>query len=263
MVRFYRLLLVVLLAGPASAADLLLYTEENPPLNFSRDGGLDAPLDGFASALVQALIVRSKAQDRVQIEMAPWTRGYSKVKQEANVGLFSTVRTPERESLMRWVGPLMQTRSCFYSRKDAGLQVRSLADAEHEEKIAVPRAWSSYEYLSDHGLNNLYGVTTPDKLLPMLMNNRLRLIVSEEISLPRLLVQQNIAESAVEQQFCFMNKQFYLAFSLQTDAAVVTRWQGNLDAMKRDGSFARAYNDWFPNQPLPASLLPGSAAPVR
>ncbi len=55
--------------------------------------------------------------------------------------MFSTVRTPERETLFRWVGPLVRGQTRFYSLKSSQLQVRDLQEAARVGPIAVPREW--------------------------------------------------------------------------------------------------------------------------
>jgi polar amino acid transport system substrate-binding protein len=241
----------LLLSAPllAQAVELVLYTEENPPLNFTRDG----QTVGFATDVVQALVERSG--DAVRIEMAPWTRGYGLVKQQANVGLFSAARTPEREALLQWVGPLLESHTCFYSHAGSGLKIQTLTDAAHAGQLAVPREWYSHEYLLRQGLSNIFTVTTPEKMMRMFAKRRINLLVASDTGLSALLAQQGMTQAQVERQLCFMQHQPSLAFSLQTDAEVVARWQFNLQALKREGIYTRIYKRWFPGRPLPDSLL--------
>ena len=92
---FYRFLLMLLISVPnlhLSAEELQLYTEEWPPLNFTRDN----QLTGYSVELVQAL--SQLTGDPVRIESVPWTRGYGLAQQQANTGLFSVGRIAERES---------------------------------------------------------------------------------------------------------------------------------------------------------------------
>lgn len=238
----------------AAAVELVLYTEENPPLNFTRDG----QTVGFATEVVQALIARSG--DQVRIEMAPWTRGYTLVKQKANVGLFSTARTAEREDGLRWVGPLIESQTCFYTHADSDLQIRTLADAAAAGQLALPREGYSHEYLARHGLNNIYTVTTPEKMMHMFAQRRINFIAATDISLPALLAQQGMTEAQVERQLCFLRHDPSLAFSLQTDAKLVARWQLNLQALKREGIYTQIYQRWFPGRELPNRLLSFAAA---
>jgi polar amino acid transport system substrate-binding protein len=240
----------------ASAVELVLYTEENPPLNFTRDG----QTVGFATEVVQALIDRSG--DQVRIEMAPWTRGYNLVKQKANVGLFSTARTAEREAQMRWVGPLTESQTCFYSHADAHLTIHSLADAANAGQLALPRESYSHEYLLHHGLSNIFTVTTPEKMMHMFAQRRVNLVAASDIGLPALLAQQGMTREQVQRQLCFLRHDPSLAFSLQTDAQLVARWQSNLQALKREGVYTQIYQRWFPGRALPARLLSVAAKSV-
>lgn len=240
---------------PLQAAELLLYTEENPPLNYSQAG---QPA-GFVVEVVRALQARSG--DSARIELAPWTRGYNQAKSLANVGLFATVRGAAREALFQWVGPLVQSRTCFYSHQDSPLRINSLADAARDGRLAVPRQWYSHEYLSSQGLNNIFTVTSPEKMMTMFQNRRINLLVASDVSLPQMLTQQGMQVNAVKRQLCLMQHQSYLAFSLQTDEAIVRRWQDSLQAMHADGSFARIHQRWFPGRPLP-DAVPVETVPV-
>ena len=243
--RYTLGLLVACLALPLQAAQLLLYTEENPPLNYSRDG---QPA-GFAVEVVQALLARSG--DHARIEPAPWTRGYAQAKIQANVGLFATARNATREPLFHWVGPLVQSRTCFYSHQDSPLRINSLADVAREGTLAVPRQWYSHEYLASQGLKNIFTVTTPEKMMTMFAKRRINLMVASDVALAQTLALQNMGIEQVRRQLCFMEHQSYLAFSRQTDAAIVSRWQASLQAMHADGSFARIHRRWFAERPLP------------
>lgn len=257
--RFKGWLVAVPLLAPlgAQAAELVLYTEENPPLNFTRDG----QITGFSTELVRALVARSG--DTVRIEMAPWTRGYALVKQRANVGLFSTARTPQREALLQWVGPFFESNTCFYSRLGAGVKVNSLAEVATAGRLAVPREWYSHEFLLNHGVGNIFTVTTPERMMLMFAHQRIELIVSSDTGLPALLAKQGMTPAQVERQLCFMRHDPSLAFSLQTDAALVARWQLNLQALKHEGVYTSIYQRWFPGQELPARLLEDSPAPAE
>ena len=239
-----RCLLLLLFAPVLQAADVLLLSEENPPLNFTRAG----QPSGFSVELVRLLA--AQAGDRAEIRMEPWTRGYSRAQREAGVGLFSTARTPERESLFQWVGPLMQARTCFYSRRVDNLRVDSLEDARRLRRLALPRQWYSTDYLLAQGFDNLFTVASQDKMMHMFALGRGDLIVASDIAVPQLLGLHNLRMEDVQQQHCFMEHESYLAFSPQTDAALVARWQQALHTLYRDGRFQHNYRRWFADRPL-------------
>lgn len=247
MAGLLRLLILSLLCGELSAGQLVLYTEENPPINFSQAG----EVDGMAVEVVRELLRRTDT--RAQILSVPWARGYKMATTQPDVGLFVTVRTPERETLFHWVGPILSTSTSLYARRGEPLPVTSLEEARQLGRIAVPRDWYSHQVLQRLGFSNLELVPKPHEMVRMTLLGRVPLMVYEDQLLPGLLQEVGAAPDALQQVHTFMRTSSYVAFSLSTDAALVRRWQAALDAMKRDGSFARIHLRWFPDQP-PAGL---------
>lgn len=233
------LLLLIGNSSLALAAKLQLYTEEYRPLSYFDDG----KLTGMAVEVVEQLIQRTGASASIQV--VPWTRGYHQVQREANTGLFSIVRTARRESLFQWVGPIALGHTSFYARPGAGLNVRSLKDVERFSTVAVPKQWYSYEYLSDKGLKNLYAVPTPQHMTKMFKHGRIELLVASSLALDDMLAEQGMSARDVELQFTLMGTNSYIAFSKNTDPALVQRWQQALDQLTRDGGLLRIHRRWF------------------
>jgi len=242
-----RLLSAWLFCSLAAATELQLYTEENPPLNFSRDG----QADGLSVAAVRELLRRTG--DSGTIRIVPWARGYMQAQSSANVGLFVAVRTPEREALFQWVGPLLSTTTSFYARSDSGLHIDSLDDARQVAAIGVPRDWYSQHFLEAEGFSNLYRTSKPHGMLEMVLHGRIPLMVYEDQLLPSLMAQLGRSMAELERHYGFMQSSSYIVFSPQTDARLVQRWQAALDDMRNDGSLARLHEQWLPNVALPAS----------
>ncbi len=243
-----RLLAVLAFSSWAAATELQLYTEENPPLNFSRDG----QLDGLSVAAVRELLKRTG--DSGSIQVVPWARGYMRAQSAANVGLFVTVRTPEREALFQWVGPLLSTTTSFYARRGSGLHIDSLDDARRAAMIGVPRDWYSQQFLEGKGFSNLHLVSKPHHMLEMVLYGRIPLMVYEDQLLPSLMAELNGSMADLERHFSFMHSSSYIVFSLQTDARLVQRWQAALDDMRNDGSLARLHKQWLPDIAPPESI---------
>lgn len=234
---------------PALAAELHLYTEEYRPLSYIENG----TLTGMAVDVVECLVEQTGQAAR--IELLPWTRGYHQAQREANVGIFAMVRTPEREALFQWVGPIAQGHTSFYQRRGAGLKIRGLKDLERFTTLVVPKQWYSYDYLRGRGMNNLYGVPTPQHMVKMFKYGRIKLLVANSLTLDDMLAQQGMGRDDVELLFTFMANNSYIGFSTRTDPALVARWQQALTQLARDGSLQRIHQRWF-TEPfsLPDSL---------
>lgn len=236
-------------AGPlVCATELRLYSEESPPLNFTRDG----QVTGFVTDIVHQLSARTG--DVTHISLVPWTRGYAKAQEGPNVGLFSMARIVEREQSFQWVGPISVSLNRFYTRKGAGLQIDSLAAAQARQ-LVLPRQWYSYQYLVDKGFNNIFTVTSAERMMQMFRNGRGDILAVSDIALPAFLEMAGMTPDQVEPQLVFLQHESYLAFSLATEPLLVARWQAALDEMKRDGSFAQVFQHWFPSRSMPPRLL--------
>ena len=234
------LLLLCSLGAHLSAAELRLYTEDYRPFSYLQDG----KPSGMAVEVVEALIRRTG--ETARIELVPWTRGYHQARHQADTALFSTVRTAQREAEFQWVGPIARGYTRFYTHKDAGLRVTSLDDVRQLGTLAVPKQWYSYEVLRQQNLDNLYGVPTPQDMLRMFRHGRVKLLLANTLTLDGMLAEQGMNAEQLQEQFDLMPNDSYIAFSLQTAAARVARWQRALQDMRDDGSLARIYRHWFP-----------------
>ncbi len=227
-------------------AELHLITEEAPPTSYSHNG----ELHGFAVEVVRALIERTG--DSSQIELMPWTRGYNLAQQRPDTAIFSTVRTPEREARFQWVGPILIGTTRFYSLKSRNLRFDTLQDAAASGPLAVPKQWYTFETLESHGFKNLYGVPSSKNMVTMLKHGRVKLIATEDLTLDAELARGGLRATDVQAHLPLMRSAYYIAFSLQTDAAVIERWQEALRGMHQDGSFAEVFQRWMPHADLPA-----------
>lgn len=246
--RYRRLLCLALctcLFAVSPAQALKLYTEEYPPLNFTRDG---KPA-GLGVEVVQEIL--SRTGQRAEIDVVPWTRGYHTVRTQADTALFVTMRTQEREKLFKWVGPIVVTATSFYALKGSGLSISSLDDARKAGTIGVPRQWYSYQALEAQDMPNLYGVLGPKQMMTMLRYKRVPLVVADNITLASLLALAELKPADVEALYTFMSTQAYIAFSLDSDDRLIEQWQAALDQMKADGRFQAIYHKWLPGSPLP------------
>jgi polar amino acid transport system substrate-binding protein len=223
----------------ASAANLNLLTDIHPPLHFEQNG----QLVGFGVDVVRALAERTG--DQVQLQQVPWLRALHMASTEPATGIFTVLRTAERDGQYQWVGPLLDVETALYSADSSRPPVRSLLDAGRLGRIAVPRKWLAYSYLQQQGLNNLYGVETPEKMMRLARMGRTEFVVADTLSIATLAREEGLAPNRLQYQMPLMQQGSYIAFSLQTDAHQVARWQQALDEMNRDGRLAQIKQRWL------------------
>ena len=113
------------LCGPVAAApDIEALTEALAPLNYEVDG----QVVGFSSELLDMMAKESRLTVKKQV--LPWIRAYDMAGRQSNTLIYSLVRTPEREALFHWVGPILPRRLLLYKHRDrTDINLKTLDDA--------------------------------------------------------------------------------------------------------------------------------------
>lgn len=109
-----------------NAETLRVVTSDFPPFQMLRGN----KVSGITTEIVEAVI--NNAGFKSDIKMYPWPRAYKMGLREPNVLIYSIVRTPEREKLFKWIGPIAPYNVYFWklkSRKD--IKIHSIEDAQH------------------------------------------------------------------------------------------------------------------------------------
>ena len=119
---------------------LLLLSEDFPPVNFEDQG----EASGLAGELVLALMLDLGLQ--LNVHFMPWARAYRIAQGPAPVCLFTMARTPQREALFQWVGPVVEFQNALVGRAGTD-RLRSLAEARQAQQIITVRDWASEQEL--------------------------------------------------------------------------------------------------------------------
>ncbi|MEE4378762.1 MAG: transporter substrate-binding domain-containing protein [Candidatus Competibacteraceae bacterium] len=229
----------------AAARDIRLavYTEDLPPYNFVKE----TQVTGFSVDLVREIMRRVGTVAPIQV--VPWSRGYQKALEEPNVALFSTVRSAQRETLFKWVGPLTTSESVLYAQADSGVTLTSLDDAKQIESIGTYQDDVDEQFLREHGFTNLYSHSNPLAIMRNLMAGRVQLAIFNNFSASQLLRQAGLQSDAIKPVLTTRNTALYVAFSQQTPDALTQLWQDALDSIHEDGTFTRIYQSWLQGAP--------------
>lgn len=237
----YGLLLSLSTLG-ASAGELHLFADEHPPLQFEQHG----ELTGFGVDLVHTLATR--AGDPVQLQRTPLRRALLLAAQSPDSGAFLILRSPEREARYQWVGPAFDVQIGLYVLADRPRALSDLEQARHAGRIAVPRKWQVYAYLQRQGLDNLYGVESPEQMMHLLKVGRADLVVADDRTVAVLAREAGIDPRRLHLSLPLLHEGVYIAFSPQTDAQRVARWQAALEELRRDGRLQRLARRWQVDQ---------------
>jgi polar amino acid transport system substrate-binding protein len=220
-------------ADTASGQPLSIYTENNPPASYAKDG---RPA-GLAVEIVREILRRLKQPDT--IEIVPWARGYKMAQSHENVALFSTTRLPHREKMFHWVGPIYTQTWGFYTLKDSKLKIGSLEDAKKVGGIGTYVDDAKEQFLKRNGFTNLVSANRNIINVRHLLEGNIDLWVSSDLNVSDIVMQADVNPSQVVLAYPFRKVENYIVFSIKTDKNQVDLWQEILDKMKQDGTYQR------------------------
>ena len=239
------IVLILLLSGNIGAQELTIISENNPPFNFVKQG----EITGSSGEVVREMLRRMNRTDKIQV--MTWARGYNLALTQPNVILFSTARTNQRENLFHWVGPLHRVRFGFYARKESGLRLKSLEDAKKVGAIATYKDDVREQLLKSQGFTNLDSSKSPASNLKKLMAGRVDLWLFSNLGVKRVARQVGVNPQELELVLPFKDYYVYIAISRGTARAVIDRWRGVLEELKREGIFKEIAGQWLPPESLP------------
>lgn len=230
--------LLLVCGAEGAATELKVLTEDYIPFNYLDDG----ELTGFTTDIVEILLEKTGIRpERGKILLWPWKRAYQTALEEANVLLFTTTRTPERDALFQWVGPIYpRDQWIFKLNARADIQIDSLEAAQRYTIVDVEDS-ANYQFLKQQGFEpgrNLLTANTWESKLKMFLAGRVDLVSYVPLELASRLRQIGRRYDLVEPLFVASGDLwYYLAFSRGTPVEVVEQFQQALDAMKADGTY--------------------------
>ena len=226
-------------AGEKDDASFRIITEEFPPYNFTDSDGKVA---GISTDIVRRILKRVGHADN--IEVLPWTDGYRLAREEDYVILFSTTRSPAREKLFKWVGPLVPNNSALFARKDSGMVIDTIDDARKVDAIGVYRDDFGELLLKEKGFTNLDAVLENRMNVPRLLDGGIDLWIANELT-GRYLIARAGAGDRIDKVLAVQKDDMYIAFSRNTPDEVISRWQRVLDEFKADGTYGQIFVQWM------------------
>ncbi|QYJ90631.1 transporter substrate-binding domain-containing protein [Shewanella halotolerans] len=211
-------------------SQLSYYTESYPPYNYRESH----QLKGIAVDLLAAAARRVDGRfDIHSIQLVPWARGYKLTRTGKNTVLFSTTRTPYREPLFDWVGPISATRIVIFARADRKISITDEAQL-NQYSIGVIAQDIGEQALLAAGIarEQLRHAHEATSLVHMLRRERVDLWAYEEVVGRYLMKQEGVDTDEFEVVFTLKVSELYYAFSRDSDPELRRRLQQGIDKVK-------------------------------
>jgi ABC-type amino acid transport substrate-binding protein len=214
--------------------ELLLLTEEIYPYSTVDSAGTPG---GTSVAVVREMVRRSGCSARIEVH--PWNTSYEKALRTPGAALFPTARTPDREPLFLWAGPIGTFEYVLYARSDSGIRLESLEAARAAGTIAVVEGDARHTFLLANRFTDVKTYPTDAECLAALQNRSVSLWLGSSAAAPGIMAETGVAEGTVIPVYTLHRVDLYLAFQNTTSPATAKKFQEVLDAMKADGTYAR------------------------
>ncbi|MFA5254142.1 MAG: transporter substrate-binding domain-containing protein [Methanoregula sp.] len=220
-------------AVTATDAGIRIITEEQYPFNYA---GPNGTVTGQATDVVRGIL--SRLNQTANITILPWSEGYSLARAGPGVALYSTVRTDDREHLFKWVGPVSSYDYIIYARNDSMFKINSLESVKKAGRICVVKDDFRHQFLLENNFTNITTTGSDNECIRQLLAGSADLWLGSSVNARETARNEGIDPSSFHEVFPVRTVQTYIAFSPDTPDSVIGAWQGALDTMKSDGTFA-------------------------
>jgi len=211
---------VLLLCSTGFAQKAVVYTEPLAPVHYEENGRVI----GIATEVVEEIF--KEAGIETEIEIYPWKRAYQKSLTDSGSFIYTINRTPKREPLFKWIGPIMAKRTYLYKLKERkDIDIANYQDAK-KYTTAVILGHSLTTELLDKGFREGKElITTPNKKvqIKVFLKERADLITGNQYTIYKSLKREGYSINDVEPALFISSKGYYLGANINTSDDVVEK----------------------------------------
>lgn len=244
------------LSCPPPSWAFTLLTEDLPPFNYLHDG---LPRGPGVDIVTTVLARTGTPVNPGDIRVLPWARAFHQAQGMPDALLFSTARTPEREGLFKWVGPIMRVTVGTIVRKESRMAPRQWSDLRGL-RIGTVRNTVGEQLLLEKGVpqESLHSATTPADAVRMLTAGRVDVLAFNIHSTFYMMQQGGIDSAAYSVSMVLERFDLYMAFNPAADDALLARLQSTLDDLRCNGGIPGGSEIARIVRPYAAFFPPGS-----
>lgn len=218
-------LVLVLSAG---AGDFIFLTDPLPPFNYEKDDRIQ----GITVDILKELMARTGNPLKPHsIMMVPWARGYRDAQEQPGTALFSVARTPQREKLFKWVGPIHAITIGLIGRQ--GVILDSLRDID-KYVIGSVKDSAPEQLLMNEGVpvTSLKRLASPVLNIRKLSEGRIDLFAHVDMASAYLMEGEGLDPNDYRMSYPLKVVHLYVAFHKDTDDALIDALNNALEELK-------------------------------
>ncbi len=229
-IKYITFFTLFTLSFVAMAADkIALVTEDGPPFNMKKEG----KITGSATDILEAAM--KKANFEFTLALLPWANAYQMGLNDKNTAVYSTTRTPERETLFKWVGPLAENSWVFFAKKDSKIKISSLNDAK-KYVVGGYNGDAKALFLIKEGFvegKNIQLASYEKQNALKLQADKIDLWASGSEVAPWITKEEKSGD--ITPVFTFKKVEMYAAFNKNTDDSIIKKLNDTILNMRKNG----------------------------
>jgi len=226
------ILWILLLITSSFSQVFYVYTEQLPPFNYMEND----KVVGSSTALLEEMFKKSgHSIAHGKVALTSWARGYHEALNTPNTVIYSTARTPERENLFKWVGPVNKLTIGLIAKKSAKIIIKETGAYLNNYKIAVMHETAGESILLNVGVKpeNLERFSSATSQIKKLHGGRVDMMAFGVEAMYQLLRNEGIDPSEYEMVYALKESDLYFAFHKDTDDAIIKAFNDILKTIKK------------------------------
>ena len=222
--------------GPATADDsaemprIQVVAESWYPYSYEEDG----VVRGRATETVRKVLARAGLA--YDIELYPWPRAYRMAQERKNLLIYALVKTPPREKIFQFVGQVMEgDKMYFFGNKGRDdIKIDRVDDAK-PFRIATSQDSAMMAFLRSRDFPEISPVYDIQLGFKQLRYGRVDLVLTSAVNVAAHVRSGDIAKGSVVPYGWAFDAEPHMAFSPQSDPAIVARVRQAYEALVQDG----------------------------
>ncbi len=201
------------------AQEFSIHTEEMPPYNYKKD----EKVRGLSTLFLERIMMQNKTPINVsKIHLTSWSRAYKDTLKNENGILYSAARTPEREGLFKWVGPIDRMQIGLIAKKSKNIKINSVQDL-NKYKIGTMSATAAEHMLLNLGVEekNLDRFSYIESQLKKLAADRVDIVAFSYQAMKFLLEKLELKPDEYELIYTLKEVELYYAFNKKSDDKLI------------------------------------------
>jgi len=237
-------LVAIMLFSPAStcqAGEYTVLTNILPPIKFEKDG----KVQGVAGdTLIKVMEMAGESIETHDIQVVPWAQAYQNTLDNPDTICLAMAKTPQREKLFKWVGPIYTTKLGLIAKKARMIDLSGIEDAA-EYTIGTVTDSAPEKLLIAKGIpaEDLVRSAKTEEAIHLLVENKIDLFSFAKTPVFYSMLQKRINPDDYQMVLELRTVDLFIAFNKATDDELIHKLQAALDELKTIGPNGRSEYD--------------------